>query len=121
LIQEFLPSSGQCARVLVVGQQIAYAVNRIANDGFHATYDHGYRARLEAFEPTREEREIAIEACRALNIDIGGVDLVRTAAGPRLLEVNHRGVRLEESAVHGPDAIDFVAGYLCARSRSARS
>lgn len=120
VVQEYLPTANRCARLLVVGAQIVNAVNRIANDGFHATYDYGRGARLEAFAPTREEREIAVEACRALEIDIGGVDLVRTGAGPRLLEVNHRGVRFEEAAVHGPDAIGAVARYLCSRAAGRR-
>jgi len=120
VIQEYLPSAGRCARLLVVDSQIVSAVSRVADDGFHATYDHGRRARVEAFWPTREEREIVIEACRALKVDIGGVDLVRTAVGPQLLEVNHRGVRFEESVVHGPGAIDFIAGYLCAQASAIR-
>ena len=37
---------------------------------------------------TKEERKLAIAAAKAMGLDVAGVDLIRSAKGPLLLEVN---------------------------------
>ena len=39
------------------------------------------------YEP-KEERKLAIAAAKAMGLDVAGVDLIRSAKGPFLLEVN---------------------------------
>jgi glutathione synthase/RimK-type ligase-like ATP-grasp enzyme len=112
LMQEFLPDGYRCARILVVGGDVVSAVMRVARDGLLATYDHGRRASLEPFEVTDELRAIAVSACRALDIDIGGVDVVLQDKRPVILEVNHRGVEFQIRELHGDEGVARVAGYL---------
>src|SRR5690606_4599204 len=37
---------------------------------------------------TKEERRLAIQAAKAMGLDVAGVDMIRSAKGPLLLEVN---------------------------------
>lgn len=120
VVQERLRDGGRCARVLVVGDEVVHAVTRVARDGFHATYAHGRMAWLEPFAGDAGDLGAAVAATRALGLQIGGVDVVCTSSGPRILEVNHRGVEFGDRALHGPDAIDRVASYVVEASRGHR-
>jgi glutathione synthase/RimK-type ligase-like ATP-grasp enzyme len=116
LLQEYLPEGFRCARLLVVNDQVVHRIRRVARDGFHATYDHGRRATLEPFGRLDCDA-LAIAACRVLGVTIGGVDLVETANGPRLLEVNHFCVDFADRELHGLDAVAQVARVLFAKSQ----
>ena len=118
IVQTFLPEGRRCARLMVVGDRVIHAVVRVAKDGFRATYAHGRRATLEPFGLTAELEKLAIKACRALEVSVGGVDLVQTAKGPRVLEVNHRIVEFTDRDLHGENAVQRVASYLCERARN---
>ncbi len=121
VIQQYLPEGRKCSRILVVGDRIVHAVTRVALDGFHATFNHGLSGTLEPYAPTAECAEIARAACRAIGVDVGGVDVVETANGPLILEVNHNTVELTDHMLHGPDAVLEVAEWLIERARGRRS
>ena len=42
----------------------------------------------EKIRITPEERSIAVRACRALGLNVAGVDMLRSSRGPVLIEVN---------------------------------
>ena len=47
-----------------------------------------YESSVEAIEPTAEEAELAVAAARAVGLRFCGVDLLRSAHGPTVVEVN---------------------------------
>lgn len=88
LVQEFIGEcAGQDLRLLVIGDKVVAAMARQAQQGdFRANLHCGGQA--QAVVPTPEECAIAIKAAHTLGLGIAGVDLLRSARGPLLLEVN---------------------------------
>jgi ribosomal protein S6--L-glutamate ligase len=88
LVQQYVKESrGADVRALVVGEQVIAAMRRQAAPGeFRANLHRGGRA--EAIALTVEEREMAVRAVRTLGLDVAGVDFLRGAQGPLVIEVN---------------------------------
>ena len=88
LVQEFIAEArGRDMRVLVVGDEVVAAMRRhAAGTEFRANVHRGGAGRLA--KPTPMARRLAIEATRVLGLAVAGVDLVETAKGPLVLEVN---------------------------------
>ena len=83
-IEEF---SGKDLRVFVVGNKIVASMMRIAaGDDFRSNLHRGGRG--EKVDLSQEEQEMAINSCKALNLQIGGVDILRGKKGPMVIEVN---------------------------------
>jgi glutathione synthase/RimK-type ligase-like ATP-grasp enzyme len=117
IVQSYLPEGARCTRILVIGDRAVWATTRVAKDGVHATYDHGRRATLEPYPLLPQRAELAVAACRAVGVEIGGVDVVETTSGPRILEVNHVALEFGDEALHGPDAVTALAAWLAERTR----
>jgi glutathione synthase/RimK-type ligase-like ATP-grasp enzyme len=118
VVQSYLAEGARCTRVLVIGGRAVSAVTRVALDGVHATYDHGRRGTLEAYPISPECEALAVAACRAVGVGVGGVDIVDTAAGPCVLEVNHVRVDFGDRDLHGPDAVPTLAAWLAERAQA---
>jgi ribosomal protein S6--L-glutamate ligase len=88
LVQQFIKEAGgEDIRCLVVAGKVAAAMKRRAAEGeFRSNLHQGGTA--EAARLTREERETAVRAARAFGLGLAGVDLLRAADGPKVLEVN---------------------------------
>ncbi len=89
ILQEFVKeASGTDVRILVVGGKVVAAMRRTAKKGEFRANVHrgGFGAKITRL-PKRYER-MALAAVRAVGLDIAGVDLLETSAGPVLLEVN---------------------------------
>ena len=88
LVQEFVAESrGVDIRCLVLGNEVAAAMLRRAGEGeFRANLHRGGRA--EAVTITPEERAAACHAAQILGLQFAGVDILRSARGPVVLEVN---------------------------------
>lgn len=88
IIQEFIEeATGVDLRAFVVdGKVVAAMERRAANGEFRANMHLG--ATAYAANLTEEEEEISINAARMLDLDIAGVDLIRSDRGPLLMEVN---------------------------------
>ncbi|MGA7329169.1 MAG: 30S ribosomal protein S6--L-glutamate ligase [Rhodomicrobium sp.] len=88
LLQQFISeASGQDLRCIVLdGKVIAAMVRRATGGDFRANIHKGGVA-LEA-RITPEERKLAVRAASRLGLKFAGVDLLRSAKGPLLLEVN---------------------------------
>jgi hypothetical protein len=116
VVQEFIPCGGRCARVVVLGDAVAWAIDRVARDGVVAAYQHGRRGWLEPVELSSDEERLCVAAARTLGIEIAGVDLIRSARGPFILEVNHRFVPYHLRAMYG-DVPRRIVLYLHGRAR----
>ena len=100
-LQAFIAeSAGRDLRVFVCGGKVLAAMRRTAPPGeFRANVRLG--ARAEAVEPDDTESALALAATAALGLAVAGVDMLRTRAGPLLLEVN---------AAPGFEALEAVTG-----------
>ncbi len=88
LIQEYVrEAKGKDIRVFVVGGKIIAAMERRAKRGeFRANFHHGGSVALT--DLTDEERMLSLKATEVIGLDVAGVDIIRTAEGPKVLEVN---------------------------------
>jgi len=88
LVQEFVKeASGTDIRALVVDGKVIGSIKRTAQPGeFRSNLHQGGSAakvRLTAIE-----RKAAIKAAKVLNLNVAGVDILRSHDGPKILEVN---------------------------------
>ena len=88
LVQEFISEAAGCdLRCFVVGGRVIAAMQRRAAPGeFRANLHRGGAA--EAVRLSAAERRLAVAAAATLGLEVAGVDLIRAARGPLLLEVN---------------------------------
>ncbi len=88
LAQEYIAEAqGADLRCFVVGNHIVAAMQRIGQAGeFRANCHRG--ARAEKVILTEQEKHVALNATKVLGLDVAGVDLIRSANGPLVLEVN---------------------------------
>lgn len=88
LIQEYIEeAAGSDIRVFIVnGKVIASMERRSLDDDFRSNLHQGGEG--HAVRLTDEERKTAQKAAKAMGLAVCGVDLVRSARGPLVLEVN---------------------------------
>lgn len=88
IVQEFVAESeGRDLRALVVGGEVVAAMERQAGaNEFRANMHRGATAR--PYDLNREEEELALKAARLVGTEVAGVDLLPSARGPLLMEVN---------------------------------
>lgn len=88
LIQEYIEEAkGTDVRAFVVGDRVVAAMKRIAKKGeFRSNIHRGGIA--EKITLTPAEKQIAIDAAKAVGLNVAGVDILQTKKGPMVLEVN---------------------------------
>ena len=88
LVQEFVKeAAGEDVRALVIGGKVVAAMRRTARAGeFRSNLHLGGSAEAVKLKPA--ERDIATRAARAFRLGLAGVDMLRSAHGPKILEVN---------------------------------
>lgn len=88
LLQEFIKeSAGTDIRAFVVGGRVVASMKRQSlDDDFRSNLHKGGEG--TTIKLTDEERKMAIKAARAMGLNVAGVDLMRSARGPLILEVN---------------------------------
>ncbi len=88
LVQEFIKEAGGTdIRAIVIGGRVVAAMERHAAPGeFRSNLHRGGTA--NPVKLTREERATSVKAAKALGLNFAGVDLLRSARGPLVLEVN---------------------------------
>jgi ribosomal protein S6--L-glutamate ligase len=88
LIQKFIrESNGSDIRALVVGRKVVAAMRRQAVPGeFRSNLHRGGTARKVQLTP--EYRKTALAAARVLGLRVAGVDMIDSAEGPMVMEVN---------------------------------
>jgi len=88
LLQEFVKeSAGTDIRVFVVGGKIIASMKRQSlDDDFRSNLHQGGEG--VAVKLTDEERKTALKAAKAMGLSVCGVDIMPSARGPLVLEVN---------------------------------
>ncbi len=88
IVQKFIEeSSGSDIRAFVVGGKVVAAMERISKNGdFRANIALGGQSKSITLTP--EEEKVALDATKAIGINIAGVDLIRSNQGPLVIEVN---------------------------------
>jgi ribosomal protein S6--L-glutamate ligase len=88
LLQEFVEeSAGTDIRAFVVGGRVVASMKRQSlDDDFRSNLHKGGQG--TTIKLTDEEKKAAIKAAKAMGLNIAGVDMMRSARGPLILEVN---------------------------------
>ncbi|MHC1785889.1 MAG: RimK family alpha-L-glutamate ligase [Christensenellales bacterium] len=108
LFQRFVSeSAGQDLRLYVVKGEVIGAMRRVSDRGdFRANIGAGGHG--EAWQPDREQENMALAACQALGLDFAGVDLLLSREGPLLCEVNSNAHFQALQALTGCDPADAI-------------
>jgi len=112
LVQEFIKEAGGSdIRCFVIGDEVVAAMKRTAKPGeFRSNLHRGGSAELASI--TKEERQAALDATKALGLNVAGVDLLRSSRGPLIMEVNSSpGLGGIEMAT-GKDVAGMIIEYL---------
>ena len=112
LVQEFIKEArGSDIRCFVIGDQVVAAMMRTAKPGeFRSNLHRGGTATV--IEITKEERQAALDATKALGLNLAGVDMLRSERGPLIMEVNSSpGLNGIETAT-GKDIAGMIIEYL---------
>jgi ribosomal protein S6--L-glutamate ligase len=117
LVQRFVESGGTDLRAFVIGKRVVAAMERRAAAGeFRANLHRGATAHAVKLTPT--ERAMALKASRVLGLNVAGVDMLRGADGPAVIEVNSSpGLEGIESA-SGKDVAAAIVEFLERRAAS---
>ncbi|HEX7348826.1 MAG TPA: 30S ribosomal protein S6--L-glutamate ligase [Rhodanobacteraceae bacterium] len=112
LVQEFVrEAEGRDLRCFVVGDRVVAAMQRTACAGdFRANLHRGGTGTPVELAPA--EVDIALRATRVLGLGVAGVDLLRSARGPLVLEVNASPGLEGIEAVTGVDVAGAVVAAL---------
>ena len=112
LVQRYVAEAeGEDVRALVVGRKVVAAMTRRAIEGeFRSNLHKGGTA--QAVKLSLAERKTAVDAAAALGLNVAGVDMLRSAQGPMVMEVNSSpGLEGIEKA-SGIDVADQVIAFL---------
>jgi len=92
----------------VVDGKVVGAMKRTAREGeFRSNLHRGGTA--EVVKLTRKEKETAVAAARAMGLTVAGVDMLPSARGPLILEVNSSpGLEGIEQATHKDIAGEII-------------
>ncbi|MFC1746260.1 30S ribosomal protein S6--L-glutamate ligase, partial [Candidatus Riflebacteria bacterium] len=88
LVQEFIKEANSSdIRCFVIGDKVVAAMKRQGNlDDFRSNLHQGGTATKVKITP--QERSIAVSAAKILDLNVAGVDLLRSNHGPVVMEVN---------------------------------
>lgn len=119
LVQRFVSEAqGRDLRAFVVGGRVIAAMERSAAEGeFRANLHQGGTA--GAVELTPEEEQTALRAAQVLELGVAGVDMLRAAEGPVVIEVNSSPGLEGIEAASGVDVAGSIIEYLERSDREA--
>ncbi len=112
IVQEFIKEAkGADIRVLIIGDSVVGAMKRQAKEGeFRSNLHRGGTAQV--VELTDEEENAALRAAKAMNLSVAGVDLLQSARGPLILEVNSSPGLEGIEAATGKDIAGSIIKYI---------
>ncbi len=112
MVQEFIKEAGGAdIRCLVIGNKVVAAMQRTAPAGeFRSNLHRGGTAQLVKL--TAKERKTAINAAKAMGLNVSGVDLLRSSRGPLVMEVNSSPGLEGIEAATGIDVAALIIGFI---------
>lgn len=121
LVQEFIKEANGCdLRCFVVGDKVVAAMERRAAEGeFRSNLHRGGSAQAVKLSP--EERRTAVKAAHTMGLRVAGVDLLRSARGPLVMEVNSSPGLEGIEAASGKDIAALVLAYIEENAKPASS
>lgn len=117
LFQEYIQTSkGQDVRIQMVGERAVAAMHRYNPDDFRANITNG--GKMEAYEPTAGQLEIARSVMRELRLDFAGIDILfGEQEEPVLCEVNSNAHFVNIYQCTGVNAADDIMRHCISASR----
>lgn len=117
LLQRFIASScGRDIRVQVVGGEVVACMYRWSETDFRANISNG--GSMKPYHPNSAQAELAVQACAALGLSFGGVDLLfGEGEEPFLCEVNSNAHIRNLLDCTGIDVADRILAHICASVR----
>lgn len=116
LIQPFIENTFD-TRTLVIYSTILGAIKRTRSQGYLNNISQG--AHADIYHLSESEQAVATRAAEACKIDIAGVDMIHTEAGPIVLEVNKSPQVQGFESVHHFKVFTRVAEIIRARFGSS--
>lgn len=123
-IQEYIrESKGKDLRLFVVGNRVVAAMQRSAQKGeFRSNFHKG--GNVTAVVPTEQEIKMSVHASVNMELDISGVDILRTKRGPMIIEVNAQpgleGITKATGIDVGAEIIKYVERKIKARRQKIK-
>lgn len=121
MVQEYIEEAGGAdIRCFVVDGKVVAAMKRQAAEGeFRSNLHRGGSAQLVRI--SKEERLTAIKAAKVMGLNVAGVDLLRSARGPLVMEVNSSpGLEGIEEAT-GKDVAAMIVRFIEKQARPHRT
>jgi ribosomal protein S6--L-glutamate ligase len=112
LVQEYIKEAGGAdVRCLVVsGKFIATMKRQAAKGEFRSNLNRGGSASIVKLSPA--ERKAAINAAKTMELNMGGVDILRSNSGPVVIEVNSSPVLVGIETATGKDVARMIIQFL---------
>lgn len=112
IIQEFIKEANRKdVRIFVIGDKVVAAMERKASKG-DVRSNIGKGAEGQPIELTSDEIDLAIKTTKAFDLDIAGVDILRSNRGPLVIEINaNPGFKELEQAVN-VDVASAIVDYV---------
>ncbi|HAT03542.1 MAG TPA: hypothetical protein DCS29_02070 [Candidatus Magasanikbacteria bacterium] len=114
ILQTYIPNKADL-RILVYKNNIIGAIERTSKDGFYNNLSKGGSAKQVTL--TNEEKKTAKKAAKILEIDLAGVDIIRSAKGPFIIEVNKSPMIKGFEATTGIDVIKYITNNITKNQR----
>lgn len=120
VIQEHIPEASSDIRAFVVGDEVVASMVRTAKHGdFRANMHRG--AEGESIELTDDEITLAVRAAKAFELDVAGVDLVRSKRDTLVIEVNSNPGLTGITEVTGVDVAGKIVEYAAEQAQKRSS
>lgn len=108
ILQEFIKESvGRDKRLEVVGDKVASCVRRENKNDFRSNVTNG--GTMTPCQPTDREKELAVNACKILGLDFGGIDILD---GEIICEVNSNAHIINIMESTGVDIAPLIFEYI---------
>ena len=112
VMQRFVAESmGRDVRINVVGDKVVASMYRYNDKDFRSNISNG--GSMKKYEASDAQTELALNACRALGLDFGGVDVLFGADGkPVVCEVNSNPHFKSTFDCTGVDMSEYILKYI---------
>lgn len=121
MVQEFVAeAAGSDVRAFVIGGEVVAAMKRTGKAGdFRSNLHRGGKA--EPTELSADERDTAVRAAEVLGLNACGVDMLRSARGPMVIEVNASPGLQGIEAASGEDLATRIISFLESHARHGKT